>query len=190
MRVHRSILHAMSSRVAPRDKSLPKDLRLKRWKIVKGDTVMVISGKDRGKTGPVTQISRKTNSVCVNGLKLATKCVPKTEDTPSGTTQVEMPIHVSNVALIDPSTKLPTKVMLATYVNPDTQRKESRRYAIGTGTYIPKPVDLSYQQAWADGVLDTVPEAVSKVSFQPSGRQPPFPVDVMREVKNRYKKHF
>ncbi|KAJ2799802.1 hypothetical protein H4R21_003425 [Coemansia helicoidea] len=190
MRLHRSILHMLNSRARPRDKSLPKDLRLQRWKVVKGDTVMIVSGKDRGQTGPITQISRKTNCVYVKGLKLATKCVPKSDESPSGTTLVEMPIHVSNVALIDPSTKMPTKVRLELHANPETQRKELRRYAVGTGTYIPRVPDLSYQEAWADGDADTDPDVVNKVSFEPRAGVAPFPVGVMSEIKNRYKKHY
>ncbi|KAJ2714461.1 hypothetical protein H4R19_001716 [Coemansia spiralis] len=190
MRLHRSILNQISSRAIPSDKSLPKDLRLKRWKVVKGDTVMIISGKDRGQTGAISQVSRKTNSVYVKGLKLGTKCMPKTEDSPSGTTQVEMPIHVSNVALIDPSTKMPTKVKLVHVFNPETQRRELRRHAVGTGTIIPKVPDLSYQDAWADGDADTDPDVVNKVSFQPRAGVAPFPTAMMQEIKNRYKKHF
>ncbi|KAI8324789.1 ribosomal protein L24 [Martensiomyces pterosporus] len=174
----------------PRDKSLPKDMRLKKWKICKGDQVMVISGKDRGQTGMVTEVSRKTNSVYVRGLKLAFKTVPKTPESPTGRIQKEMPIHVSNVAIVDPSTNQPTKVRLANYVDPDTGVKEKRRFAVGTGTFIPKNVDLSYQKSWKDGVLDTDPDVVQKSTFTAVPGVPPFPEDVMREIKNRYKKLF
>ncbi|KAJ1862429.1 hypothetical protein LPJ73_000751, partial [Coemansia sp. RSA 2703] len=98
MRLHRSILKSTSTRAMPRDKTLRKDLQLKKWKITRGDQVMVISGKDRGQTGMVTEVVRKTNSVFVRGLKLAFKNVPKSKEAPSGKIQKEMPIHVSNVA--------------------------------------------------------------------------------------------
>ncbi|ORX73714.1 ribosomal protein L24 [Linderina pennispora] len=190
MRLHRSILKSTSTRAMPRDKTLPKHLRLGKWKIIKGDEVVVISGKDRGQRGMVTEVARKTNSVYVRGLKLAFKTVPKTQESPTGKIQKEMPIHVSNVALVDPSTNQPTKVRLASYVDPETGVKEKRRYAVGTGTYIPKKVDLSYQKTWRDGVLDTDPDAVQKVTFNAVPGIPPFPEDVMREIKNRYKKLF
>ncbi|KAJ2781615.1 hypothetical protein H4R18_002759 [Coemansia javaensis] len=180
----------MSTRIAPRDRSLPKDQRLKRWKIFKGDTVMVISGKDHGKTGPVSQVSRKTNCVYVRGLKLGAKSIPQGADGERTTTQVEMPIHVSNVALVDPSTGRPAKVRLARVDNPETQKTETRRFSVDTGTYIPRKVDTSYQEQWKDGAFDTDPEAVARVSFQPEPGVPPFPADLLREVKNRYKKHY
>ncbi|KAJ2821922.1 hypothetical protein GGI24_004080, partial [Coemansia furcata] len=96
MRLHRSILKATSSRAMPRDKSLPKALRLRKWKIIKGDKVMVMTGKDRGQSGVVSEVSRKTNRIYVRGLNLATKNVPKSKDSPTGKIQKEMPIHVSN----------------------------------------------------------------------------------------------
>ncbi|KAJ2004969.1 hypothetical protein GGI04_001778 [Coemansia thaxteri] len=190
MRLHRSILKATSPRVMPRDRSLRADLRLKKWKVVKGDKVMVITGKDRGNTGTVTEVVRSTNRVYVRGLNLASKNVPKTQESPTGKIQKEMPIHVSNVALLDPSTNQPTKVRLASFVDPDTGVKEKRRYAMGTGTHIPKNVDLSYQKSWKDGAFDTEPDVVSKVTFHSVPGIPPFPEDVMREINNRYKKLF
>ncbi|KAJ2488661.1 hypothetical protein IWW37_004640 [Coemansia sp. RSA 2050] len=190
MRLHRSILKASSTRTMPRDKSLPKELRLKKWNIIKGDKVMIMTGKDRGESGIVSEVSRKTNRLYVRGLNLASKNVPKSKDTPTGKIQKEMPIHVSNVALMDPSSNQPTKIWLGTFVDPDTGVKETRRYAKGTGTYIPKVFDLSYQKNWKDGAFDTDPDVVKKVSFNAVPGIPPFPDDVMREIVNRYKKVF
>lgn len=187
---HRSVLKSMGSRVMPPNKELPERLKLKKWKIVRGDKVMIISGKDRGETGTVSEVSRESNRLYVRGLKLAFKNVSRNKDTPTGKIQKEMPIHVSNVALIDPSTEQPTKVRMGTFVDPDTGIKERRRYASGTGTYIPKQVDLSYQKEWKDGQLDTDPDVVNQVSFQTVPGVPPFPEDVMKEIKNRHKKHY
>ncbi|KAI9502986.1 hypothetical protein GGI25_005793 [Coemansia spiralis] len=189
MRYHRSVLKSMSSRVAPKDKTLPKDKQLKKWKIIRGDRVMAITGKDRGKIGEVTDVSRKTNRVFVKGLNLAKKSTPKSNDS-DGILQIEMPIHVSNLALVDPSTNLPTKVRIATFIDPETGKKEKRRYSIGTGTHIVKNIDLSYQSEWKDGVLDCDPDVVSKMSFETVPGIPPFPEDVIREIKNRHRKLF
>ncbi|GAA2171359.1 50S ribosomal protein L24 [Agrococcus versicolor] len=88
--------------------------------IKKGDTVQVISGGresrggDRGKTGRVLEVLRDQDRVIVEGINLVTKHV-KVGQTQRGTktggieTQ-EAPIHLSNVALIDPETKKPTRV--------------------------------------------------------------------------------
>ncbi|PIA14501.1 ribosomal protein L24 [Coemansia reversa NRRL 1564] len=189
MRFHRSILKNVNSRVQTIEKVLPKRLQLKKWNIIKGDEVMIVSGKDRGKTGTITEVSRKTNSVFVRGLKLVARTI-STKETPSGKVQKEMPIHISNVALIDPTNGLPTKIKLAPFVYPDTKVKENRRYAVGSGTYIPKKPDLSYQKDWRDGEFDTDPDVVTKASFMPTPDLAPFPDDLMREIKNRYKRHY
>ncbi len=88
--------------------------------IKKGDTVQVIAGArqsrggDRGKTGRVLAVLTEKNRVLVEGINLVTKHV-KVGQTQRGTktggieTQ-EAPIHISNVALIDPETKKPTRV--------------------------------------------------------------------------------
>ena len=84
--------------------------------IKKGDTVIVISGKReyKGKTGEVLEVLTETNRVLVQGINMVTKHV-KAGQTARGTTTggietVESPIHVSNVALVDPKTKKVTRV--------------------------------------------------------------------------------
>ena len=88
--------------------------------IKKGDTVVVITGRkqakggDRGKTGTVLSVNKETNRVLVEGINLITKHT-KVGQTDRGTKTggievVEAPIHISNVALVDPSTKKPTRI--------------------------------------------------------------------------------
>lgn len=84
--------------------------------IKKGDTVIVISGKReyKGKTGEVLEVLTETNRVLVQGINMVTKHV-KAGQTARGTVTggietVEAPIHVSNVALVDPKTKKATRV--------------------------------------------------------------------------------
>jgi large subunit ribosomal protein L24 len=84
--------------------------------IKKGDTVVVIAGKReyRGKTGTVLVVDREKNRVIVEGINLVKKHV-KVQETDRGTKTggietVEAPIHISNVALVDPSTKKPTRL--------------------------------------------------------------------------------
>lgn len=89
-------------------------------KIKKGDLVQVIAGRsqarggDRGKQGRVIEVNTETNRVVVEGINYVTKHV-RIGQTDRGTKTggietVESPIHVSNVALVDPSTKKPTRV--------------------------------------------------------------------------------
>ena len=89
-------------------------------KIKKGDLVQLISGRsqarggDRGKQGRVIEVFPDTNRVVVEGLNYVTKHsrVGQTDrgSKTGGIETFEAPIHVSNVALVDPSTKKPTRV--------------------------------------------------------------------------------
>ena len=83
-------------------------------KVHKGDTVLVIAGKDKGAKGKVIQAYPATNKVLVEGVNRIKKhtAVSANERGASsgGIVTQEAPIHVSNVALVDPSTKKPTRV--------------------------------------------------------------------------------
>ncbi|WP_458040758.1 MULTISPECIES: 50S ribosomal protein L24 [Bacteria] len=88
--------------------------------IKKGDLVQVITGKkqdkggDRGKQGKVLEILTERNRVIVEGVNYVTKHsrVGQTQrgTKTGGTETLEAPIHISNVALVDPETKKPTRV--------------------------------------------------------------------------------
>jgi len=83
-----------------------------RLKIRRDDQVIVISGKDRGKTGRVTSVDPKKDRVFVEGLNIVkrhTRPRPGSTD-PGGVIEKPGPIHISNVMLIDPSDSKPTKV--------------------------------------------------------------------------------
>ncbi len=74
----------------------------KKFKIKKGDTVMVIAGDDKGKTGEVLQVLRKKDAVIVAGCKVAKKAVkPSEENKEGGFINKEMPIHISNVKKVE-----------------------------------------------------------------------------------------
>lgn len=72
-------------------------------KIKKGDTVKIIAGDDKGKTGQVLQVLPKENKVIVEGCKVAKKTVkPDQERNPEGGfVNKEMPIDISNVAKVE-----------------------------------------------------------------------------------------
>ena len=83
-------------------------------KIKKGDLVVVISGRDKGKQGRVLEVLTETQRVVVEGVQRVTKHV-KAGQTARGTRTggietVEAPIHISNVMLVDPETKKGTRV--------------------------------------------------------------------------------
>jgi len=79
--------------------------------VKKGDTVIVITGKDKGKKGRVLAAYPKKDRVLVEGINLVKKHARPSQTNPQGgiVTQ-EAPIHVSNVSLIDPKSGKPTRV--------------------------------------------------------------------------------
>jgi large subunit ribosomal protein L24 len=82
-------------------------------KIRKDDDVVVISGKDRGKTGKVMRVDPARGRVYVEGLNMVKRHQRPVAGRPNlqiGVIEKEGPIHVSNVAIVDPKTKQPTRV--------------------------------------------------------------------------------
>ena len=74
----------------------------KRVKIKKGDTVKVISGGNKGKTGTVMQVLRKEDRVLVESVNMVTKHVkPSPANPQGGIEKKEAPIHISNVMVVD-----------------------------------------------------------------------------------------
>jgi len=80
-------------------------------KIKKGDYVVVISGKDKGRKGEVLKVSPKEERVVVKGVRMVKRHVrPSQMDPDGGIKEFEAPIHVSNVAHLDPKENTPTRV--------------------------------------------------------------------------------
>jgi large subunit ribosomal protein L24 len=80
-------------------------------KIRKGDRVVVLSGKDKGKHGEVTRAMPKLGKVIVSGVNIATRHVkPSQADPQGGLKRSEAPLHVSKVAIEDPKTGKATRV--------------------------------------------------------------------------------
>src|SRR4051794_29961264 len=79
--------------------------------VKKGDKVMVISGKDKGKTGTILAAYPKQSRVLVEGVNIVKKHSKPSQVNPQGgINSQEAPIHVSNVMPIDPKTGEPTRV--------------------------------------------------------------------------------
>ncbi len=74
----------------------------KKFKIKKGDEVIIIAGDDKGKTAEVLKVLTKQDAVIVAGCKLAKKAVKPTEENKDGGFEnKEMPIHISNVKKVE-----------------------------------------------------------------------------------------
>ena len=77
----------------------------------KGDKVIVIAGKEKGKTGEVTSVLRETNKVIIGGLNMVKKHTkPKKAGEKGGIGEIAMPIHASNVKLAEKKVKAVKKV--------------------------------------------------------------------------------
>ena len=79
-------------------------------KIRRGDTVVVISGKEKGKRGEVERVEPKKERVVVSGVNVRTRHARPTQQNQEGMYTFEAPIHVSNVMLVDPDSGEPTRV--------------------------------------------------------------------------------
>lgn len=116
-----------------------------KMRIKKGDLVQVITGRkqdkggDRGKQGKVIEVYPETGRVLVEGINRVTKHTRAGQSAsgnrPGGLVVVEAPIHVSNVAIVDPETKKPTRVRIRTEeVERDGRTKTQRiRVAVRSG---------------------------------------------------------
>ncbi len=91
----------------PNTQALPKKFHVKR-----GDTVMVISGKDKGKTGLVKQIFKARGKVVVEGLNIMKKAVKPNPmaGQKGGIVEMEAPLHISNVMIYDAKASKPTRI--------------------------------------------------------------------------------
>ncbi|SFI91453.1 50S ribosomal protein L24 [Myroides guanonis] len=80
-------------------------------KIKSGDTVKVIAGDHKGVDGKVLRVLREKNKAIVEGVNIVSKHVKPSANNPQGgIVKKEAPIHISNIALIDPKSKEATKV--------------------------------------------------------------------------------
>ncbi|ACT59755.1 50S ribosomal protein L24 [Hirschia baltica] len=79
-------------------------------KIKKGDKVVVLSGKDKGKQGVVSRVLVDDQKVVVSGVNMVSRHTKPTQADQGGIKNFEAPMHVSNVAHIDPRDGKPTRV--------------------------------------------------------------------------------
>ena len=99
-----------------------------RLKVRRDDQVLVISGKDRGKTGRVLRVDPKAERVYVEGLNIVKRHQrPRPGSTdPGGVIEKEGPIHISNVMLLDPQDNKPTRVGIL--------REDGKRFRVAKRT--------------------------------------------------------
>ena len=79
-------------------------------KIKKGDNVMIMTGKDKGKTGEVLSVIPAKERLLVRGVNIVKRHTKPSQTAPGGIVERESTVHVSNVALIDPTSNKATKI--------------------------------------------------------------------------------
>ena len=83
---------------------------VKKIHIKKGDQVVVLAGANKGKKGEVLQVFPKKYRAVVEQVNIVKKHTKATQDNPGGINEVEAPIHISNLMLVDPKTGEPTRI--------------------------------------------------------------------------------
>ena len=94
-------------------------------KIKKGDTVVVIAGRDKGRTGEVIEVRPADARALVRGVNVVKRHQKQSATQEGGIISKEAPIHLSNIALADPKDKKPTRVGFA-FVGKGESRKKVR----------------------------------------------------------------
>ena len=81
-----------------------------KFKLKKGDEVIVLTGKDKGKTGKIVKMIPKINKVIVADINKVKKNQKPDNNQTGGIIEKDMPIHISNIAYYDPSLKKSVKI--------------------------------------------------------------------------------
>jgi large subunit ribosomal protein L24 len=81
-----------------------------KFKIKKGDQVVVTTGREKGKTGEVIEVRPSESRVIVQGVNMVTKHIRPSQTNAGGIEKKEAPLHISNVAHVDPESGKPTRV--------------------------------------------------------------------------------
>ncbi|NMB83116.1 MAG: 50S ribosomal protein L24 [Ignavibacteria bacterium] len=106
-------------------------------KIKKNDSVIVISGNSKGKTGKVLKVFPVLNKVIIEGVNLRKRHTKPNQKNPQGgIIEKEAPIHVSNVMLLDPKTNEPTKIGSKIIIDDKKGKKKSVRISKVSGEMI------------------------------------------------------
>ena len=82
----------------------------RKFKIRKGDQVVVTTGREKGRQGEVAEVLRKDERVVVKGVNMVKRHTRPSQTSPGGIVEQEAPLHISNVALVDPESGKPTRV--------------------------------------------------------------------------------
>ncbi|XP_072967825.1 uncharacterized protein [Typha angustifolia] len=139
---------------------------IQHWKILRGDNVMIIRGKDKGETGIIKRVIRSQNRVIVEGKNLVKKHIKQGQGHEGGIFSIEAPLHVSNVQVLDPVTGKPCKIGYK-YLEDGTKVRVSRGQQT-SGSVIPRPEILKERRKPRPTILgpkDTPMELVLEKTY-------------------------
>ncbi|MHB8580050.1 MAG: 50S ribosomal protein L24 [Ignavibacteriaceae bacterium] len=106
-------------------------------KIRKNDNVVLIAGNNKGKTGKVLKVFPKVSKIIVEGINVRKRHTKPNQTNPQGgILEKEMPVHVSNVMLIDPKTNSGTRLGSQIILDDKTGKKKRARVSIASGEMI------------------------------------------------------
>ncbi len=106
-------------------------------KIRKNDSVVVVAGNSKGKTGKVLKVFPKENRVIVEGINLRKRHTKPTQKNPQGgITEKEAPINASNVMILDPKSNKKTRIGAKLIIDEKTGKKKSARISRASGEMI------------------------------------------------------
>jgi large subunit ribosomal protein L24 len=138
-------------------------------KLSQGDTVHVISGKDKGKRGTIMRVLKEQNRVIVSGVNMVTKHVRKTANEAGKKLQFERSISASNVMIVDPKTNKPTRVGYQI----DAKTGAKARVAKGSKTVIGRTKVEAPKAKQAPASTAKAPSK-DKKDAAPAGKKSPF----------------
>lgn len=160
----------LSTEMAQRNDSVLESIRtpksvvnpIKRWRVVRGDLVQVISGPEKGKRGRVLEVVRASNRLVVEGVQIVKKYVPQPDSERKKMVQTEAPIYMSRVAVVCPATNRPTRVKYR-FLEDGTKVRVST-----AGAVIPRPEILRQRRKKKPegSPKDTPPTVVLKRTFE------------------------
>jgi large subunit ribosomal protein L24 len=100
-------------------------------RIRKGDKVRILAGRDRGKTGKVIHVYPKKERALVEGVNMVKKHARKSQQNPQGAIlHQEMPMHISNLCLLDPISSKPTRIKTLVASDGSKQRVAAKSKAV------------------------------------------------------------
>lgn len=137
-------------------------------KLSHGDTVIVISGKDKGKKGTILRVLKAENRVIVGGINLVTKHVRKTSEAAGKKIRLEASLSAGKVMIVDPKTGKPTRIGYR--VDAATGRKV--RFAKKSGQELTRVKVEKKQQSASAGAV--VPEKGAGKEKEVSAKKSPF----------------